>query len=905
MADKQEPGEVAPRRLLLVDGPNYYYRAYHAIHASMSAPDGTQTNALFGVARMLLQMLTGPAVNGRVVFVFDPPGGTFRDKMFPQYKAHRSEMPPELRQQIPLIHEMLATLGVPDITVENYEADDVIATLATVHSADYDEVWLVSGDKDLMQLVGGNVYQYEGMNEVLYDRAAVKAKWDVWPEQISDLLGLMGDSSDNIPGVPGIGKMTAAKLLKEYGTLEAVLAAGPTMPGKKRENMVQYAQQGRDGKMLATLVRDVDLVRAGIPFDVRFGPLQREQWQQFCARVGFGRIRSELEQVLSGRSPKVAAAATPSVESAAGFSWSWDVVQPENAAALMDRLGNPCVLDLETTGLNPRTAQILGVALADRADHGYYMPIQEGVLPPALLAWLADPAKHKTGQNLKYDISVLEERGAPVRGVHGDSMIAHILLEPLANGHGLDAISAERLGHTMISFESVTRGTLDFGAVQLDEAAKYASEDACVVAALLPQFERELAEQGLARVYHELEVPLIPVVSAMERAGIRVDLDTLRQIGRDIDRGLREGIAQIEELAGGSFNLNSTQQLSEILFERLKLPTKGVPRTKAGLYSTKAEVLEQLEDEHPIIPRMLEYRQLEKLRSTYIEPLAQMVDARTGRVHTSFQQIGAATGRMSSTEPNLQNIPIRDAWGKRMREAFVAEPGNVLLSADYSQIELRVFAHMTGDPGLVEAFESGQDIHARTAAQMFNIPLANVTKEDRSRAKAINFGLLYGMGARRLGKSIGVTQHEAKALIDQYFAQFPLVRAGMDKILHQARETGAVRTLLGRRRPVPDIRSGTPMQVAGAERVAVNSPVQGTAADIIKLAMLSVDRLLREQFPQARLLLQVHDELVLEAPESLAPTLSAALKQAMESVLPLAVPLVVEVGYGPSWAAAH
>ena len=890
-----------PDKLFLVDGSNQAFRAFFAIQTDMRAPDGFPTRALFGFTRVLIKLLREHQPS-HIAVVFDV-GKSFRNDLYPDYKGQRPDMPEDLRAQWPELVPLCQDLGIPAIAIDGYEADDIIGTLATRYAGVGMPCEIVSADKDFCQLVNDHVKLLDIQNDREFNRELVIERWGVPPELVIDLLSLMGDSSDNVPGVQGVGQKTAAKFLNKYGSANAVLDAAAEIGGKTGQRI----GESRD---VVALARQLVTIHTDMPVDfdldaLRLRPRDDRALAERLARYGFRRLVSELgleEAVAAVPAGSVPGEAAPggvdrsryrTIETADELAWLVETLRAAGRFAY----------DSETTSLDPLTARFVGMSFAWEHGYGVYVPIghRDGPSCPraldALLPLLADPTLKKTGQNLKYDLEVLRANGADMRGIDGDTMIADYLLH-VDQKHSLDEMARRHLGHDMISFaETAGRFGNDFSAVPVAEATQYAAEDAHVAWLL----DHALALGPLERVYREIEVPLIPVLADMELTGIAVDVPALEALSVELERRIGVLAEQLYAEAGETFNLNSTQQLATILFDKRGLnPGK---KTKKG-YSTDAATLQGLVGSGDLLPEMiLSYRELAKLKSTYVDALPRCVAA-DGRIHTSYHQTGAATGRLSSNDPNLQNIPIRTDEGRRIRTCFVAEDGYRFLSADYSQIELRVLAHFCGEGTLVDAFRAGEDIHRRTAAEIFGVHPGLVSADQRRAAKAINFGLIYGMSAFRLARDLKISRGEAQSYMDSYFARYPQVRTYMDGAVQRAKETGYAETLYGRRRPVSGLDARNPNDRGAAERVAMNTPIQGTAADLIKLAMIAVHRRISADFPTARLLLQVHDELVLEVPEADLEAVRAAVVAEMQGVAALAVPLVVDTGDGRTWGDA-
>ena len=913
------------QHLILVDGSGYIFRAFHAL-PPMTRPDGTPVNAVFGFAQMLERFLNQHAASHLAV-VFDSARETFRNQIYPAYKAHRPEPPEELVPQFALIREATEAFGVCRVEQPGYEADDLIATYAREFAAAGGRVTIVSSDKDLMQLVRDRVEMLDPIKQKPIRAPEVVEKFGVPPEKVVEVQALAGDSTDNVPGVPGIGIKTAAQLITEYGDLETLLArAGEIKQPKRRELLQTHADSARISKRLvalddhAPLPAPIEAMAAKPPEPARLVAFLRENnFRSLLARMGEG----------DGGAPQrprpVAAPSEAPAPQEAPFG-NYTCVQDLatlNSWVAEARAAGVIGLDTETDSLDALNARLVGVCLAVAPGRACYIPLRHA--PPdmlteapaqigfaeaveALRPLLADPAVLKVLHNAKYDLEVLanpENGGLAVTPVD-DTMLISYALEAGAHGHGMDELSKLHLGHEPITFDSVTgtgKARISFAHVPLDRATAYAAEDADVTLRLWHILRPRLREARALALYEQVERRMVRVLAEMESAGIKVDGAELARIGEDFAQRLVVLEAECHRLAGRAFNVGSPKQLGEILFDEMGL--KGGKKGKSGAYSTDASVLEDLAAQGVELARtVLDWRQIAKLKSTYVEGLAAAI-ARDGRVHTDFSMAVTSTGRLSSTEPNLQNIPVRTEEGQRIRRAFVAEPGHVLLSADYSQIELRLLAHLAEVPTLREAFANGEDIHSRTAAEIFHLEAGKVDKEARRRAKTINFGIIYGMSAFGLGARLGIPPGEARGIIDAYFAQYPGIRAEMERLKEEARTNGYVLSPFGRRLWISDIASKDPVRRAGAERQAINAPFQGGAAEVIKRAMVRVPMALRDAGLKARMLLQVHDELVLEVPEAEVEATGAVLRQVMESVATLRVPLLVEVGHGRSWAEAH
>ncbi|WP_440570529.1 DNA polymerase I [Stenotrophomonas maltophilia] len=922
-------------RLVLIDGSSYLYRAFHAL-PPLSNAQGEPTGALFGVVNMLRSTLKErPAY---VAFVVDAPGKTFRDDLYDQYKANRPPMPDELRSQVEPMCRIVEALGISILRVPGVEADDVIGTLALQGLAQDLKVTISTGDKDFAQLVRPGIELVNTMTGSRMDSdAAVMEKFGVRADQIIDLLALMGDAVDNVPGVEKCGPKTAAKWLAEYQHLDGVMAAAPAMKGKIGENLRAALERLPLNRELVTIRTDVQLDAS--PTTLALREQDVPELTELYARYGFTQALKELGAPVPA--PVAASEATPSLRgTAAGFARGSveapaagtldpalsapgeyeTVLSAEQLQAWVERLQQADLIsfDTETDALDAMRARLVGISLAVEPGRAAYIPVGHDYpgapaqLPmqqvlDALRPVMQDPAKKKLGQHGKYNLHVLRRHGVQVQGYHDDTMLESFVLNSTATRHDMDSLALRYLGYSTIKFEDVAgKGAkqIPFSQVGIDEASRYAAEDADITLrlhhALQPQL---LAEPALDSVYRGIEMPLVPVLASIEANGVRVDTDELRRQSQDLSSRMLAAQQKATELAGRSFNLDSPKQLQAVLFDELKLP--AVVKTPKGQPSTNEEALEAIADQHELPRVILEYRGLAKLRSTYTDKLPEMVNPDTGRVHTSYHQSGAATGRLSSSDPNLQNIPIRTEDGRRIRRAFVAPEGFQLLAADYSQIELRIMAHLSEDPGLVRAFEQGADVHRATAAEVFGRTLEDVTPNERRAAKAINFGLMYGMSAFGLARNLGIDRGQAQDYVALYFSRYPGVRDFMERMRQQARDQGYVETLFGRRLYLNDIHARNQGLRAGAERAAINAPMQGNAADIIKRAMVDVDQWLRDSGAPARMILQVHDELVFETESSFVEDLRLQVVERMSQAAKLRVPLVVDTGVGNNWDEAH
>ncbi len=913
-----ETSVATPPRLVLIDGSGFIFRAFHAL-PPMTRPDGTPVNAVFGFCNMLARLLR-EHTGSHLAVIFDAGRHTFRTRLYPAYKAQRPAPPPELVPQFALVREATEAFGVPAIDAVDWEADDLIAAYTRAAEDAGGETVIVSSDKDLMQLIRPGVSLLDPIKQKPIGPAEVFEKFGVAPEKLIDLQALMGDAVDNVPGVPGIGPKTAAQLLGEFGDLDAVLAAAPAMkPSKRRDALIENAEAARLSRQLVTLREDAPLSRPLAALAV--AAPDRERLAAWLAAQDFRTLRQRLGLDAPARAaPTPATSAAPRApESQIGFGPYETVSDADTLArwiAEAEARGH-LALDTETDGLDALRARLIGVSLATAPGRACYLPLRhEGAataLTPevalaALAPLLADASVLKILQNAKFDLAVLAGAGVPEITPIDDTMLISYAQAAGAHGHGMDELAHLHLGHRPISYDEVTgtgRARLAFAAVPLERATAYAAEDADVTLRLWHRLRPALrANQALA-LYEQIERRLIPVLLAMEREGVLVDAAELSRISVEFAARMAEMERDIHALAGRPFNLASPKQLGEVLFDELKL--SGGKRMKTGAWGTDAAVLQSLaEDGHEIPARILAWRQLAKLKSTYADALVTQINPATGRVHTSFAMAVTSTGRLSSTDPNLQNIPVRSEEGGRIRRAFIAAPGHLLISADYSQIELRLLAHVADLPSLKDSFARGEDIHARTASEVFGVPMAGMDALTRRRAKAINFGIIYGISAFGLARQLGTTPGEARLYIDAYFARYPGIRAYMERMKNLAREQGYVQTPLGRRCYIPGINDRNAARRAYAERQAINAPLQGGAADVIKRAMVRLAPALAGAGLAARLLLQVHDELLLEAPATEAEATAALVGEVMREAAALSVPLVVATGIGANWAeAAH
>ena len=914
--------EDRPLHLILIDGSGFIFRAFHAL-PPMTREDGVPVNAVFGFTNMLAKLLR-EQVGTHIAVVFDAGRMTFRNRLYEDYKAHRPPPPDELVPQFALVREATDAFCVPAVELADWEADDLIASYARAAEEQGGQVTIVSSDKDLMQLIRPGVEMLDPIKQKPIGPAEVMEKFGVPPEKMRDVQALIGDSTDNVPGVPGIGPKRAAELINEFGDLETVLAAAPAMkPGKRRDILIESADKARLSRELVTLHDDVPLP---LPVDQLVAcPPDRPKLAAWLMAMGFRSILTRLtpEVAEAQRQEKTQvdaaqAAQTAAEEAAAGFGPYETISDGEALSRWIARAheGGMIAVQAMTDGTDPLCAHLVGLSLATAIGTACYIPLGHESLDPhisraelqALLTpLLADESVLKIFQDSKFHLAALATAGFPlVTPVDCATLIAYTQ-EAGLHGHDLEELTQLHLGHTLTSANSVTgsgRARLTLAAAPLDRVAAYAAERADATFRLWCTMRPRLRFARALALYEQVERRLIPVLLDMERAGIEVDADELRRISADFET--RMGVMQLEifRLAGHEFNLGSTKQLGEVLFDEMKLP--GGRRTKTGAYGTDAVILQDLADQgHPLPALVLDWRQLQKLKSTYTDALITEINPDTHRVHTSFAMAVTTTGRLSSNDPNLQNIPIRTEEGTRIRRAFIAAPGHVLVSADYSQIELRLLAHVADIPPLRESFRNGEDIHTRTASEVFGVPMQGMDSATRRRAKAINFGIIYGISAFGLGRQLGIAPGEAKGYIDAYFERYPGIRTYMERTKEEARIHGFVTTLFGRKCWVPGIGEKNPAKRGYAERQAINAPLQGGAADIIKRAMVRLPKALANSGLRSRLLLQVHDELLFEAPEDEADQLATVAREVMESAVHLDVPLVVETGHGHSWAEAH
>ena len=923
--------------LHLVDGSAFIFRAYHALPPLTRKSDGLPIGAVAGFCNMLHKFIEdnhGSDAPTHVAVVFDKGSHTFRNDLYDLYKANRDEMPEDLRPQMPLTRDATRAFNLACLEMEGYEADDIIATLARQAREAGGRCTIISSDKDMMQLVGGGVEMLDAMKNIRIDREGVEAKFGVGPERVIDVQALAGDSVDNVPGAPGIGVKTAALLINEYGDLETLLArAGEIKQPKRRETLLTHVDQIVLSKQLVTLDENT-------PVEVTLEDLELhdpdpDTLMAFLAEMEFRTLTKRIATQMGVEAPEIEIVAGPAEEGAGApeevpfDQANYQIVR--DAAALQGWIDQAhargyVAVDTETTGLNEMQAGLVGVCLSIEPGQACYVPLMhkqggddlfgsdtldDGQMPldqalAMLKPMLEDASVLKIGQNMKYDAKILKRYGIDIAPID-DTMLMSYAMHAGEHNHGMDALSERYLGHTSIPIKTLLRSgksMITFDQVKIEDAAPYAAEDADITLRLWQAFKPKLHRAHVTTVYETLERPLVPVLARMEMAGIKVNRDTLSRMSNAFAQKMAGLEADIHALAGRPFNVGSPKQLGEILFDEMGL--EGGKKGKTGAYATGADVLEDLATEHDLPARVLDWRQLSKLKSTYTDALQDHIDPDTGRVHTSYSIAGASTGRLASTDPNLQNIPVRTEEGRRIREAFVAEPGNVLVSLDYSQIELRILAHIAGIDALKQAFKDGIDIHALTASQMFNVPLEDMTPDVRRKAKAINFGVIYGISGFGLARNLRIPRGEAQDFINTYFERFPGIRTYMDETKEFAKSKGYVQTLFGRKIHTPEINAKGP-RAGFAYRAAINAPIQGTAADVIRRAMIRMEAAI-EGLP-ARMLLQVHDELLFEVEEGAVETLIDRAREVMEAAsepaVKLSVPLTVDAGQGANWAEAH
>jgi DNA polymerase-1 len=886
-------------KLFLIDGSSYIYRAFYAIR-HLSNSKGLPTNATFGFVQMLLRVLKEHRPDYLAV-IFDSKAPTFRTEVYKEYKANRPAMPESLAPQIPYIKKIIEGYRIALLEREGYEADDLIGTVAKRLEPEVDVV-IVTGDKDLLQLVSNRIQVYDSMKEKRFGVEEVIERFGVSPEQVVEVMGLAGDAIDNIPGIPGIGEKTAIQLIKTYGSIDNLLTHVEEIPQKKlKENLKTHGDLARLSRKLATIHTDVP-VHSQLK-DFSLSPPDLKSLKEIFKELEFNKLFKEL------------------LEEKGPLSATRDyrlVIHQDEFLALLEDLKKAASfsVDLETTSPYPMWADLVGISVSYTPHQAFYIPLahqNQGATQQLPLPWvleqlkpiLEDRGMKKVGQNIKYDWIVLKRYGIHLQGIDGDTMIASYLLNPTKHNHNLGEIAQEYLDRSVTDYKEVVGTgvkTLTFDQIELEKARDYSCEDADVTLQLSHLLFPKLAEGGMKDLFDQVEMPLVMVLAKMEMKGVRIDLDLLREYSKEIEIQLQQKIERIYGLAGEVFNINSSQQLGKILFDKLKLPV--VKKTKTG-YSTDVDVLTKLSLQHDLPLEILGYRNLSKLKSTYVDAFPKLIHPKTGRVHTSYNQTVTATGRLSSSDPNLQNIPVRGEEGNRIRQAFIPEKGWSIVSADYSQIELRILAHLSQDETLIHAFQNNEDIHARTASEIFSVPMEKVTPPMRREAKVINFGILYGMSAYGLSQQLGIEPKIAQAYIDEYFKKYIGVQTYIEKSLEEARQRGYVMTLLHRRRYLPDIHSPTVAIRQATERMAVNTPLQGTAADMIKVSMIHIQNRIEELGLSTRMIMQVHDELVFEVPEEELPKALPMIQNEMETVMDLSVPLKVSVHAGKNWAEVH
>ena len=885
-------------RLFLIDGSSYIYRAYFAI-GRLSTSSGFPTNAVLGFCNMLLKVIKDHKPDHMAV-VFDTKGPTFRHEIYDEYKANRPAMPDDLVPQIPYIKNVVAAFNIPVLEMAGFEADDIIGTIAQESKKKEVEVVIVTGDKDMLQLITDHTTTLDTMKDKKYGTREVMDRFGVEPSRLVEIMGLAGDTSDNIPGVPGIGEKTAIELIKEFGTIENLLNNVDKVTGKRRrENLLEFGDQARLSKELATIDINVPLTYDFNDFSLSEPDM--EKIKKIFKELEFTKLLKEFSSqgVLPTENYNV-------------------VLTEEEFGKLVEDLKNSheFALDIETTAKDPMLAGLVGISFSYKPHEAFYIPLAHRYLGapkqlrmdyvlPFLKSILEDERIKKIGQNVKYDYVVLRRYGIELSGINCDTMVASYLLNPSKHNHNLEDIAREYLDHQMISYKDLAgkgKNALTFDQIDIEKASIYTCEDSDVTFLLSNLLVPRLEKEGFTSLFYNIEMPLIRVLADVEMTGVKVDVGFLVRMSKEMEVKLNLLMKEIYSLAGEEFNINSTQQLGNILFEKLRLP--GAKRTKTG-YSTDVSILSKLAFAHRLPAKILEYRSLTKLKSTYLDALPRLIHPETGRIHTSYNQTVTATGRLSSSDPNLQNIPIRTQEGRKIRQAFIPEEGWSLISADYSQIELRLLAHISEDGMLIDSFKNDRDVHSETAAEIFGIVPSMVTSEMRRQAKAINFGVIYGMSPFGLAQELGISMKVAQDYIDNYFQRHEGVKRYIERILPQAKKDGYVTTLLNRRRYLPDINSKNHSTRQFAERTAINTPIQGSAADLIKVAMISISRRISKVGFSAKMIMQVHDELVFEAPDDEVSSVAEIVREEMEGVMDLRVPLKVDIGIGKSWGEAH
>ncbi len=875
--------------LYLIDGNSYIYRAFYAIKELQNSR-GLPTNAIYGFTNMLLKIIREKKPDG-IAISFDSPVPTERHRLFEAYKAQRPETPGDLVRQLPYIRKIIDAFNIKVFEIPGFEADDILCTIAKKASEKGINVFIVTADKDMLQIIDERIKIYDPMKDRVLDASYVMERYGVTPERIPELMALAGDAVDNIPGVKGIGEKTALELLKDFGSLDELLNHPERV---KRDRLRRLITDNIDSIKIS---RELAIIKAEVPLEIDISELEVKEphWKDLLILFRDLEFISLMKLI-------------PSTEVKREYEAITDI---EQLYELLKTIKGPTAIDIETTGRDALQDSIVGIALCANKGKGFYIPFSHAAILEQIrrdrgLAALKELMENleipKIGHNLKFDISFLKKEGIEVSDMLYDTMIASYLLNPNRPNHNLEEVALEYLSYRKKTFPEIIGKRTSFAEVSIEEATVYACEDAALSYELKEILFPRLKEERLDNVYLNIEMPLLHVLVDMEMAGFMIDVERLREMSKEIERELDSIQRRIYFLAGEEFNINSPKQLSKVLFHSLGL--KPGKKTKTG-FSTELSVLEELSESHELPREILNYRSLSKLKSTYTDVLPTLVNPVTGRVHTSFNQTVTATGRLSSSEPNLQNIPIKGEWGKRIREAFIAGPGNLILSADYSQIELRILAHLSNDKNLIDAFLSGTDIHSRTASELFNVDTNSVTPEMRRVAKTVNFGVVYGISPFGLAEALNITREEAKRYIDNYFERHRGVKDYIERTLKEALEEGHVRTMFGRKRPIPELKSKVSSTRQFGERLAINSPIQGTAADIIKIAMIDIWKTIKEKGLKTRMILQVHDELVFEVPEDEVTDVMTLVKEKMERVLDLSVPLKVETGIGENWAEAH
>lgn len=945
---------MSEKKLFLIDAFAIIYRSYFAFGNNQRYnSQGLNTSAMLGFTNTLVEVMKKENPS-HIGVVFDSPGKTFREDIFPAYKAHRDEMPEDIRNAIPYIKKIVEAMDIPLIALEGYEADDIIGTLAKSAEKQGFTTFMMTPDKDYAQLVSENIFMYKpgrgGNPAEKWGIKEVQDKFEVeHPNQVIDILGLWGDAADNIPGIPGIGEKTSKKLMAKYGSVESLIEhADSDLKGKQRENVLNFSEQGLLSKKLATIITDV-------PIEYSFDELKKSAFkkEELLALFTELEFRGLAQRVLNqdvhtsatrpndlpvpkttipptkktsapafdlfnqpdhvDSNTKEATQDLSSFQTFEDSKKSYELINTEqgikNLVNQLSKLNSFC-FDTETTSLDSLTATIIGLAISFEKDHGYYVPIEEGKEKETLDFFkgiFANESIQKVAQNIKYDINVLTKYDIAVKGPLFDTMLAHYLIEPDMR-HNMDLLSETYLNYRPISIESLIgkkgKKQLNMKDVPVEKVVNYACEDADVTWQLKEVFEKLLKDSGTIELFHEIEMPLVQVLSDMEMNGVSLDGKSMEDYAMVLEKSINDLEKKIKELAGKEFNVSSPKQLGEILFDDLKIVEKA-KKTKTGQYQTNEETLQKLVGKHEIIGPILEFRQLKKLKSTYVDVLPTLVNEKTGKIHTSFNQAVAATGRLSSNNPNLQNIPIKTEKGREVRKAFVASPGREILAADYSQVELRIMAEISGDPGMQEAFVNGQDIHSATAAKVFNVELEEVDKDMRGKAKMVNFGIIYGISAFGLSQRLGIPRKEAAEIIKQYFMKYPQVQTYMNDMVEKARDQGYVETIMGRKRYLKDINSKNAIVRGYAERNAINAPIQGSAADIIKKAMIDIQKELKEQQYKSTMILQVHDELLFDVVPQEKEKIQVLVKEKMEKAVETTVPLSVEMNFANNWLDAH